>query len=163
LVSADRWICPDTSVATHHQDVVATSAPEIKVRKDSQIDEHRWAAIVKPLTQKALKQAKAERAQSIEDGIEHMCSAPEQYIAQIIPVGEKISGCEHRVVTRPADETHVWVQVMAICQYDWNCCNRDDMNSSSRAAGNAAGYKLEGPVSSGSMPATSSTTVKSKK
>jgi len=155
LVMAGQLMCPDTSDSSHTREVMATSSPEIKVRAGSQDDSHRWAEIVKPLTQKAIKLAKAQRTTQIEDGIEHGCNSMEQYVGQILPVPDKPSGCDHRIVTRPADSEHIWVEVVAICKYDWACCT-PDAKGAHAASGNATGYALEGPISGNSASSVSS-------
>jgi hypothetical protein len=135
---------------------VATSAPEVKVRASSQGDSHRWSQITKPLVQKAIKLAKAQRATTIEDGIERACQAPEQFVAQLLPVPERPSGCDHRIVTRPADGEMLFVQVIATCRYNWSCCTVEDTGAKT-----GAGYSLEGPLG-GTPPTTSSTTAPTK-
>ncbi len=152
---AGEWVCPDSGNDLHHREVLATSAPEAKVRSAVQDEAAAWAKTVKPLTAKAVKLAKEERSKAIEDGIEHSCSAPQTYVAQLVNAPETASGCEHKIVTRPADAEHLWAQVVATCKYDWSCC-------SPKGSGRA-GFSIEGPVG-GTPPATESTaTTKSNK
>jgi hypothetical protein len=133
--------CPDSGDELHHKDVLATSAPEIKTRAANQGDSALWAKIVKPLTQKAIKLAKDQRAVGIEDGVEHACTSPQTYVAQIVNVPDTTSGCEHHVVTRPAEADHIYVQVIATCKYDWSCCSPKESK-----AMHSAGFTLEGPL-----------------
>jgi hypothetical protein len=146
--NASTLSCPDTTAPARHQEVMATSAPEIKARTASEDDSHRWTQIIKPLAQKAIKLAKEHRAAVMEDGIEHACESPQVYVGQILPVPDKPSGCDHRVITRPADDEHVWVQVVATCNYEWSCCTSDDSKMS--RSGGSASYSLEGSVVSAS-------------
>jgi hypothetical protein len=147
LALAEKLVCPDTTDDLHHRDVMATSAPEIKVLAKSQEDTRRWTEIVRPLTQKAMKMAKIQRATLIEDGVEHGCSMPHVYVGRILPNSDMSSGCDHRVVTRPAETDHIWVQVVATCKYDWSCCTPEEDKSTRTGTGNAVGYTLEGPLS----------------
>jgi hypothetical protein len=119
-------VCPDSLDDMQGRDVMATSAPEVKVRATTQNDGKRWAEIVRPLTVKAVKQAKAQRAMLMQEGIEKACPSNQYYVGRLIPVPERVSGCEQRVVTRPADDEHLWVQVVAICKYDSACCTTEE-------------------------------------
>ena len=92
LLLAGKLICPDTLDDSHHRDVMATSAPEIKVRANSQEDGRHWSEIIKPLTQKAIKLAKTQRSTAIEDGVEHGCPSSQVYVGQLMPVPDKPSG-----------------------------------------------------------------------
>jgi hypothetical protein len=140
--------CPDTLTDDKTREVMATSAPEVKVRASAQGNYQKWQEVVRPLVRKAAKQAKEQRSKILSEGIENSCTAPLQYVGQIIPVPERASGCEHKIVTRPADDEHVWVQAVAICKYDWACCTMAD------GAGSIAGVTLEGPLGATSSTAT---------
>jgi len=144
---AGKLICPDTLDDAKHREVMATSSPEVKVRASAQGDSKRWLEVIRPLTQKAVKQAKTQRAELIQQGIEHSCTLPQQYVGQIIPVPDRASGCESRVVTRPGESDFIWVQVIATCKYDWACCTPESLPG---AVGAAVGYTLEGPLTQGS-------------
>ena len=157
---ANKLSCPDSDDDLHAQESTATSAPEIKLSKASPEDGHRWAKAVKPLTIKAIKLAKAQRASAMEEGIEHNCPSPQIYVGQLNPLSAQGSGCEHRIVTRPADGEHVWVQVVAICKYTWSCCSVDEGKSARAASGNSAGFTLEGPLNPGPTPAPSGKSIK---
>jgi hypothetical protein len=150
--------CPDTPDAVHVREVVATSAPEVKVRAALQNDSKKWQEIVRPLTQKAIKSAKTQRSVLIQEGVEKSCTSPQLYVAQIVPASAKPSGCDHKIVTRPAEENTMWVQVIATCKFAWACCIPQEINSSE----SSTGYKLEGPlnpnVPQGSQPSVSSST-----
>lgn len=148
---AATLMCSDSSNDLHHREVMATSAPEVKARATSEDDEAHWAKIVRPLTLKAVKLAKIQRAAAIEDGIEHSCSSSEQYVAQIIPVPNQVSGCEHHAVTRAGENGQVWVQVVAVCKYDWVCCSPE-----AKIAGMTSSTK---PANPSSPPLLSSSTV----
>jgi hypothetical protein len=58
---AGQLSCPDTPGDTRIREAMATSAPEVKVPAAAQNDSSRWSPIVKPLIQKAIKQAKEQR------------------------------------------------------------------------------------------------------
>ena len=151
---ASEWMCPETSNDLHHRQVLATSAPEIKVRSATQDVSASWVKTLKPLTTKAIRLAKEERSKAIQDGIERSCIAPQTYFAQLVNVPDTASGCEHKIVTRPADGEHIWVQVVATCKYDWSCC-------SPKGSGRA-GFSLEGPLG-GNPPTESTSTAKPSK
>lgn len=153
-VRAGDWVCPDTGNDLHHREVLATSAPEIKARSGAPDDSSVWAKTVKPLTTKAIRLAKEARSKAIEDGIEHSCSAPQTYVAQMVNAADTSSGCEHKIITRPADGEHIWVQVVATCKYDWSCC-------SPKGSGRS-GFFLEGPLG-GNPPVESTSTNKPSK
>jgi hypothetical protein len=134
--------CPDTPDAVHVRDVMATSAPEIKVRSASKEDGKRWSELTRPLVVKAIKQAKTQRSDLIQEGVEQGCTTPQIYVAQIVPASAKPSGCDHRIVTRPADEGMIYVQAIATCKFAWACCTPDEV----KAGESTPGYKLEGPL-----------------
>jgi hypothetical protein len=142
--------CPEGD-ALHHAEATATSAPEVKVRAGADI-----RATLKPLTQKALRLAREQRAAAMQRGIEEACPAPQVYVGE---VAEYRSGCETRTITRPGDAGHEWVQVVAICKYDWTCCGP--------VAGKAAsgpGITLQGPLAAqASTPTAPSGTRPAKK
>jgi hypothetical protein len=164
-IAADLF-CPTgyegVAAEAHHNDAYATSAPEVKVRAGLQADSAVWRRTTRPLILKAVEQAKAKRAASIEDGIENACGTKQQYISQIVPFEERSSGCDYRIVSRPADAEHVWVQAIAFCKYDWNCCRpttgampRSNASSGATSSGTAS-YSLEGPLNP--EPSTTTTT-----
>jgi hypothetical protein len=134
--------CPDTPDAVHVRDVMSTSAPEIKVRAATKEDAKRWAEITKPLILKAIKQAKTQRSDLIQEGVEQGCVAPQLYVAQIVPASAKPSGCDHRIITRPAEDNHLFVQAVATCKFAWACCVPEKVESNAPSTG----YKLEGPL-----------------
>jgi hypothetical protein len=142
-VWAGRLQCPDSPDGIHTRDIVATSAPEIKASQASKDDTTRWNKIIHPLTLKAIKLAKAQRASVIEDGIEQSCPANLVYVAQLLPFPDKPSGCDHRIVTRPGDNGGLFVQVIATCRYTWSCCSPEEARSSKPSP---VSYKLEGPL-----------------
>jgi len=144
---AAKLMCPDTLTDDKTREVMATSAPEIKVRASAQNDSQKWMEVVRPLIRKAAKLAKEQRSKIIAEGVENSCSAPQQYVGQTIPVPDKASGCDHKIVIRSADDEHVWVQAVAVCKYDWACCSFEDSSKT-------AGYMLEGPMN----PQTSTST-----
>ena len=144
-----KLMCPEAPEDSHRKEIVATSAPEVKVRANAQDDSRRWAEIVKPLTQKAIKAAKAQRAIAIQEGIEHGCPSNQTFVGQFVPAPDRASGCEHKIVTRPGDEGHVYVQVIAVCKYDWMCCTNEESvpaHVAPPASSKPTGYKLEGPI-----------------
>lgn len=146
----EKLVCPDVATYDKAKEVMATSSPEVKVRASSQNDSRRWLEIIRPLIQKAAKQAKMDRSKIMQEGIEKYCPAPEIYVGQIIPVEGKATGCDHKIVTRPAEEGAIWVQAVAICKYSWSCCSPEVMPAQ------PAGYTLEGPMN----PQSSTTTLK---
>lgn len=153
LIHSSAWAwssklsCPDSVDAIHQKEVMATSAPEVKVRKSAQNDGKSWGDIVRPLTIKAIKLAKKARSEQIQHGIETSCMTGQVFVGQIVPLGDKPSGCEHHVIARPADDEHLFVQVIATCRYDWACCATD--TAAPLKAGATTGFVLEGPISQG--------------
>lgn len=145
---SSKLSCPDSVDAIHQKEIMATSAPEVKVRKTAQNDGKLWIETTRPLTQKAIKLAKKARSEQIQNGIETSCMAGQVFVGQIVPLGDKPSGCEHHVVTRPADDEHLYVQVIASCRYDWACCGVEA--ATSLKAGATTGFVLEGPLSQSS-------------
>jgi hypothetical protein len=123
---ANGLICPagyeGVAAESRLSEVYATSAPEKKIRTSMQKDAALWHKAVHPLIMKAIEEAKVKRAAAIEGGIENACAAKEQFVSQLIPVEGKVSSCEYRVVTRPADDEHLWVQAIANCNYESTCC-----------------------------------------
>ena len=151
-VHAGRLICPDNPEDLHAREAMATSSPEVKIRVETQKDSSKYPQIIKPLVVKAIKAAKEQRSKAIQEGIEQACEAPQQYVARLLPVPHRSSGCDHRIVTRIADPGHLWVQVVATCKYDWTCC----MPEEAKATGGSVGFTLEGPVT-GSVPSSTGT------
>ena len=138
---AGRMQCPDSADGIHPRDILATSAPEIKVGQASKDDEARFSKITRPLTLKAIRLAKAQRAAAIEEGIEQSCPSNLVYVAQLVPFPDKPSGCDHRVVTRTADNGALYVQAVATCKFTWSCCVPEVAGKPSPVS-----YKLEGPL-----------------
>lgn len=135
LAGAKTLQCPDAADQVHAREITATSAPEVKIRTRLQEEPKAWNAFIRPLIAKAVKQAKMERAEAMQTGIESACREPQIYVGQLNPTATS-TGCEHRVVVRPGDAAGTsWVQVVAICKYTWMCCE-DAM----------AGVRLEGPI-----------------
>ncbi len=157
---AARMQCPDAPDQIHAREITATSAPEVKLRTRLQDDSSGWKAAVRPLISKAVSLAKAERAASIESGVENGCKSPQIFIGQLTPTTQ-VSGCDHRIVTRPADEGHVWVQVIAICKYTSMCCTMEEpAPAGTKSEAHAAGVTLEGPITG--QPASPSTSAPAK-
>ena len=101
-VHGAEWICPDSGNDLHHREVLATSAPEVKVRTTIQDDSAAWVKTLKPLTTKAIRLAKEERSKAIQEGVERSCNAPQTYVAQIVNVADTASGRPNsRSVTPP--------------------------------------------------------------
>jgi hypothetical protein len=136
---ASTIVCPDLPDTTHRREIVATSAPEQKVRLHAP-ESSRWGEITRPLIRKAIKQAKAMRAKQITGQIDTVCDLPKQYVAQLIPAAGKASGCDSRIITRPADDEHLWVQAIATCRYDWACCTIEVPN-----------YYVDVPIATGTI------------
>jgi hypothetical protein len=148
LLSASRLECPDAIDNSQRKEIVATSAPEVKVRTSHQ-NTDRWWEITKPLTRKAIKLAKEQRAEAIAQGVENLCKLPDHYVAQIIPYPNRPSGCEHKIVSRPAEEGYLWVQVVATCRYEWACCRAEENAILLPGSGDAGAAAEAGPVTPG--------------